>query len=159
MPFIILAAAKAHLNVIGADDDVTITQKASSAEQIAIAYLNRNVYADQTAMDAALALVPAALIAAGVDYAAADAAADLITDIDARAADKAYAFAQYEKAHLAARATRNGIVINDLILTGMLLILGDLYAERADTVIGVSVNAMPNGARSILNMHRMSPGI
>lgn len=153
--FITLEAAKTHLNVVGADDDATITLKASAAEQIAIAHLNRNVYVDQAAMDAAVALVPSALIAAGVAYAAADAAADLITDSDARLAEKAYAFNQYSSAYLAGAATRNGIVINDMIIAAMLLILGDLYQSREDTVIGVSVNSMPNGARSILNMQRV----
>lgn len=153
--FITLAAAKAHLYVSGVDDDAAITLKASAAEQIAIAYLNRNVYADQAALNAAIALVPAALIAAGVTYAAADAAADLITDSDARRAEKSYAFSKYSDAYLAGAATRNGIVINDLIIAAMMLILGELFAQREDSVIGVSVTAMPNGARKILNMQRI----
>lgn len=155
MTFITLAAAKNHLNVVGTDNDADITIKLSAAEQIAVAHLNRNVYVDQTALDTAIALVPAALIAAGAAYAAADAAADLITDDDARNAEKAYAFSQYSGAYLAGAATRNGIVVNDLIMAAMLLILGDLFAQREDSVIGVSVSPMPNGARQILNMQRV----
>ena len=159
MTLITLAAAKAHLIVVGTDDDAVITLQTSSAEQIAIAYLNRNVYADQAAFDAALALVPASLIAAGVAYEADIVTADLITDDDARMAERKYILSKYLGAHDAGIAVRNGIVINDLITAGMLLILGDLYQQREDSVIGVSVNSMPNGARSILKMHRVGPGI
>lgn len=154
-----LDTAKRHLNVIGSDDDADIALKASSAEQIAIAHLNRQVYADQVEMDAAVASVPARLIAAGVAYAAADAAADSIADCAARADEKTFALDQYRDERMACAAVRKGIVINDMILAAMLLILGSLHANREDDVIGVSVAPLPNGARDILNHHRASPGL
>ena len=149
--FISLEQAKSHLRVDDYDQDDDITLKIAGAEQIAVAYLNRNVYVDGAALTAAIALVPAALVTAAEAYATADADADLIDDAVTRSIEKAYAFEQYKAAIRSADATRNGIVIDDLIRGAMLLILGDLFENREDTVAGVSVTKLPNGARKVLS--------
>ena len=51
--FITLEVAKMHLGVDGTDGDSLITLRASAAEGSAVAYLNRQVYVDQDALDAA----------------------------------------------------------------------------------------------------------
>ncbi len=46
---------KLHLRVIGTDEDALIALYASAAENNAVRYMNRAVYADQSALDAAVA--------------------------------------------------------------------------------------------------------
>ena len=43
-----------------------------------------------------------------------------------------------------------GIVVNDTIKSAVLLIVGHLYAQREDVVVGVSVAKLPNGAEWLL---------
>ena len=53
MSLVDLEAAKLHLRVDGEDEDSLIQIYLDAAEQAAIDFLNRNVYADQEALDAA----------------------------------------------------------------------------------------------------------
>lgn len=54
MAFVTLQAAKNHLRVDGDDENLLIQLKLDAAEEQATAYLQRNVYADQTALDNAV---------------------------------------------------------------------------------------------------------
>ncbi|MDH6185486.1 head-tail connector protein [Polaromonas sp. CG_23.6] len=152
--FITPTIAAAHLRLVGNDVGADITLKAEAAEQAAISYLDRAVYEDQAQLDAAIALVPAALAAAKAAYAAADDAATLIADTDLCLIEKTYAFDTYLKAKFAAARIRRGLVINSAIQSAMLLILGDLWENREDTAVGVSVTPVPNGARCLLDAYR-----
>lgn len=67
--------------------------------------------------------------------------------------------AALDEAITAGTAGTHPIVINDAIKAAMLLILGHLYANREDVVVGVSANALPMGSRSLLDLYRMLPGV
>lgn len=159
MTFVTLDQARDHLRVTDSDEDADITQKLEAAEGHAIKHLNRHVYADQAALDAAKAAAPAALSAATVVYEAAVTAAKSIENCIERnmallAAEEAYAVV-----HIDVLRTYRGIVINDEIKAGVLLILGHLYANREDVVTGVTVTELPTGAKCLLREHRISPGL
>ena len=49
----------------------------------------------------------------------------------------------------------NGIAINFAIKAAILLITGHLYANREDTVIGVSVAVLPAGSKMLLQPYRV----
>lgn len=61
MTFITLELAKSHLRADGDDEDALITLLTSAAEQFAVAYLNRQVYETQDALDAAVTALTAGL--------------------------------------------------------------------------------------------------
>jgi hypothetical protein len=159
MSLIDLPTAKAHLRVASDYPDVQVAGPLGAAEMMAAKFLNRNIYADQTALNAAIAAVPAALIAAGVAYEAAMTAAEAIDDAIAQDAAEEYASYVYAEAQDSARRTRAGIVIDDMIRAGALLILGHLFANREDTVVGVTVASLPQGSRAVLAPYRVSMGI
>ena len=159
MSLIDLPSAKAHLRVASDYPDAQVSVYLSAAETMAAQFLNRNIYADQGALDTAVAAVPAALILAGTAYESAMTAAEAITDTVARAAAEEYAAAVYAAAQDSARRTRAGIVIDDMIRAGALLILGHLFANREDTVVGATVERLPQGSRAVLQPHRVSMGV
>lgn len=145
MPFITLDQAKAHLRIDGADSDADLTLKIAAAERSAIEYLQCNVYADAGALATAIAAVPAALVTAKAAFTTVDTAADLIDDVDSRLIEKAQAMAVYMRAVYSATRTRQGIVINDLVIAAMLLIVGWLFEVREDG------EALPRAAQDLLS--------
>jgi hypothetical protein len=159
MMLIDLAVAKAHLNVTVDLDDADITLKLEAAEQFAILHLNRYVYADHAALTAALDAVPTTLAAASAAYLAATAAAASIeTDIDRDMAIFG-ATETYTRAQIDARMTYQGIVATSNIKAAILLILGSLYANRENEVVGATVFALPLGAHALLQPYRVGMGI
>lgn len=56
-------------------------------------------------------------------------------------------------------ADDSAMVIQDDIVAAILLILGMLYENREDTVIGETVVGLPNGARALLWPHRIGLGV
>jgi len=152
--FLTLDIAKAHLRVIGGDEDADLALKCDAAEGIAVAHLDRAVYADQAQLNAAIAAAPAALAASRAAFLAADAAAALIEDEKLRELEEAHAFDVYSRAIFAVARIRRGHVINPVILSAMLLILGGLWESRENTVIGVSVASIPDGAYRLLDAYR-----
>lgn len=128
--FLTLAETKLHLRVDQTDDDALITIWMNVAEQQVEDYLNRNIYADQAALDAAVAAAPAALAAATATYEAAiDAAAVLEDEVEAAAATR-YAEDAYVKAQTESDMVHRGIVVNDTMKAAALLLVGDLYENR-----------------------------
>jgi hypothetical protein len=158
MALVDLPAAKAHLRVGAGYPDEQVAPYLSAAEMLAVKYLNRGVYTDDAALQAAITAVPAALLAAGVAYSAAITAADAVTDPVARCADRDYAHQVYREAQTAARQARAGIVMNDLIKAGILLTLGHLFENREDVVAGASVASLPNGSKHLLTPFRVDMG-
>ena len=132
MPFITLSQAKAHLRIDDTDGDTDLTLKIAAAERAAIEYLQCNVYADQTALDTAIAAVPNNLLTAKAAYDVAYAAAINIDDLTLSLMEEAHAMSLYMRAVYAATRTRQGVVINELIIAAMLLILGRLFEVRED---------------------------
>ena len=148
MPFITLSQAKAHLRIDDTDGDTDLTLKIAAAERAAVEYLQCNVYADQTALNAAIAAVPAALVTAKATYDAAYLVAVAIEDVDLSLMEQAHAMSLYMRAVYAATRTRQGVVINELIQSAMLLILGRLFEAREDDA------EMPRAAQDLLNPFR-----
>ena len=157
MSVIPLTKALAHLR---ADEDIDgdIASKLASAEATAMQYMNRNFYADQEALDQALLSV---------------------TDLQSQAQNKfdvAKTYAQslsgamrenYEKvANIAFDDSINeinkillGIVINQTIEIGVLLILGDLFENRENSVTSATFSEMPKGATWHLDKYRTQLGV
>lgn len=102
-----LATVKLHLRVDDSAEDALIGLYATAAEEFAMQFLGRTVYATE--------------LAQGLDTA--------------------------------------GIVINPAIQAALLLIVGHLYANREDTVVGLSVTQLPNGAEYLLQPYRAGLGV
>jgi hypothetical protein len=156
----LVSVAEARANH-GIDDDYPeepITLKLMAAEQFAQSFLNRRIYADDAALAAARALVPDAILAAGVAWEAAVDAADLIED--EIAAEMAHTFAEsdYTAALTTARETFAGIVVNEQIKAAILLIFGHLFENHEDVVMG-QAQAIPMGSQYLLQPYRVGMGV
>lgn len=157
----LVTVAEARANH-GIDDDypeAPITLKLMAAEQFAQTFLNRKVYADDAALTAARALVPAAILAAGVAYEAAVDAADLIEDEVAAEMAHAYAESTYTQALTVARETFAGIVVNEQIKAAILLIFGHLFENHEDVVVGTIAEQLPMGSQYLLQPLRVGMGV
>lgn len=151
--------AKAHLRLSdGEFDPADLALKTAAAESDAIAYLNRHVYADQEALDAAIAAAPAALATASAAYSSAMTAAEAIEDDAERAIVTCGAKEAYTAAQLSILRTYRGMVVNDSIRAAMLLTLGHLFRNRENTVTGVTVESLPHGVCHLLRPFRVVPG-
>ena len=150
MSFVTLEEAKLHLRVDSADEDALIGVYITAAEQMAIALLDRGVYADGTALGVAKAAAPGELDTAIAAYESAIAAAEALADETAKAASIHTACNGLLRAKVAHRRAMDGMVVNDTIKSAVLLIVGHLYANREDVVAGVSVAQMPNGSEWLL---------
>lgn len=125
-----------------------------AAEISVIAHLNRAVYADQQALDAAMDAVPGSMGTAYDAYVAALDAAKLIDNPAQKQATIDLAQSVYDRAHITSRRVMNGMVINGAIRAAMLLTLGSLFANRENDVVGASVAALPTGAAALLSDFR-----
>jgi len=112
MPLISDSLAREHLRIDDADEPISIYTRA--AELWAAEYLDRNIYEDQTALDAAVA---------------------------------------------DGTAGSDPIVINDLIRMGILLLLGHLYANREEVVVGETMVQVPMGVTRLLHPYRKGLGV
>lgn len=130
MSLIDLDRAKLHLRVDTDDEDALITGQLVAAERLSMAWIRRNVYADQAALNAAVLAVPAALSAATAAYEAALALASELPNAMERAAAVAAAQEAYEDAQGDAKRTRRGVVVEELFISAVLLTLGALYENR-----------------------------
>lgn len=154
-----LSTAKLHLRVIGADEDTTITLYAKAAEQAAVSFIDRRVFADDTALSAAIAAAPAALSAATVAYKAAIADAASVSEPVEQAEALRVADLAYNRARIASRQVHDGIVINEAITAAMLLTIGHLYTNREDAVVGTIAAELPLGSRFLLQPYRTGMGV
>jgi len=141
------------------EDTFLVKRCLDAAEDSAQDFLNRNFYADETALAAARATVPALRTAARSAYAAAIIAAHAISDDELREEAELDAQRALDDALLVVAKIQQGIVIKPAIVAACLLITGHLYAHREDVVAGVSVAALPNGAESLLWPSRVGLGI
>ncbi len=155
MSFVQLAEAKLHLRVDSADEDALIGVYITAAEQMAIALLDRGVYADDTALGVAKAAAPGELDTAIAAYESAIAAAEALADETAIAAAIQTAGNGLLRAKVAYRQAMDGMVVNDVIKSAVLLIVGHLFVNREDVVAGVSVAQLPNGAEWLLQPYKV----
>lgn len=155
MSLVTLAQAKLHLRVDGTDEDSLIQIYIDAAEQDVANTLQRNIYADNTALSAAIAAAPTALANATTAYEAAITAADLIEDADQQDVATIKAREDYFHAIEEAKRTNRGLVINDTIKSAILLLIGHLYGNREEVVVGLNMAAMPQhiivGVQYLLN--------
>ena len=156
MTFVTLPEAKLHLRgVDGTEEDALIGVYITAAEQMAIALLDRGVYADGTALGVAKAAAPGELDTAIAAYESAIAAAEALADETAKAASIQTAGNGLLRAKVAHRHAMDGMVVNEAIKAAVLLIVGSLYTQREDVVVGVSVAKLPNGAEWLLAPYRV----
>lgn len=155
MIFVTTSEAKLHLRVDSADEDALIGVYITAAEQMAIALLDRGVYADGTALGVAKAAAPGELDTAIAAYESAIAAAEALADETAKAASIQTAGNGLLRAKVAHRQAMDGMVVNEAIKAAVLLIVGSLYVQREDVVVGVSVAQLPNGAEWLLAPYRV----
>lgn len=106
--------AKGYQRIVGNDEDDVIGLMLSGAENAALTYLNRQVYADAESMASAVEAGTAGLFP---------------------------------------------MVIVDDIKVAMLKIFGDMYENREDSVLAVSVARLPLGSRELLQPHRIGNGV
>jgi hypothetical protein len=147
------AAAKAHVRREAGYPDEQITPYLLAAEAKAQQFVNRRIYADQAALNAAVAAVPAALSAAGAAYTATVAVVGEEPDVIARCVMMEDTSRKYRDAQTAAREVLAGIVINDPIRAAILELFRFLY-ERGD-----GSAAMPAGVEYLLWDYRVGLGV
>ena len=150
-----LYRVKLHLRVTSDDEDVTIGIYAMAAEHAALSYIDRKVYATQAELTAAITAAPGAFAAAVLAYNAAIDAAYLLTDEHETREAVRVACLAFDLSRITARQTHDGIVVNDAIVAAILLTTGHLYANRENSVMGVNISTLPNGADSLLMPYRV----
>lgn len=155
MSFVTLAEAKAHLRVYGNDDDALIGIYIAAAEKSAVAIVDRGVYADDAAKEAAIDAAPGALADATVAYAASITAAHELADACEQESAITAANTKYIRAQVAFRQVMDGIVADDIIKSAVLLIVGHLYENREDVVAGQALSKLPNGAEWLLAPYKV----
>ena len=150
-----LPEARLHLRVDGTDEDALIGLYINAAEQAAIKAMDRGVYVDGTALGVAKAAAPGELDTAIAAYESAIAAAEALADESAKAASIQTAGNGLLRAKVAHRHAMDGMVVNEAIKAAVLLIVGSLYTQREDAVVGVSVEQLPNGAEWLLAPYKV----
>lgn len=146
--------AKAHLRSDGADDAL-VQAYLDAAEDAAAQFLNRAVFADDAALQAARTAAPAALSTRLADIETRVTAAGDIEDCTQRNETLATIERDRQSALTAYREAMAGMVINASITAACLLMLGKLYANREDVVTGQTAIELPQGAHALLWPYRV----
>lgn len=151
MNFLTIDNVRAHCKA-DSDADTELTAAGEAAEEACVRKLNRYVYVDQTALDAAIADLPAAMAAAKIAYDAALQTAESEEDIELRCMFEKKAEREWFAARLKYDYTINGIVINFSIKGAMLLMAGHLFKNREAVVSGQGATAteLPMGVENLL---------
>ncbi len=132
----------------------------NSAADYTQRYLNRYVYADQDALDAALASLPDDAQAAEDAFQAALAAAYQLPKGMPRDTANLKANADYQTAQSVARWTIYGIVVNESIKRGMLMLISHYDQNREAVYADVgSVAELPLGVENHLFPYRAQLGV
>lgn len=158
MSVIDIAVGMAHL-LAEPEDQGMVQIKLNAAEDSAVGFLQRRFFVDQLALNAARATVPAAITQTRSDFDAAVAAAEIIDNACDRAAALDVAARTFKEARTELSRISRGMVINDAIVAACLLILGNLYANREDVVIGTISSVLPKGSSSLLTPYRIEMGV
>lgn len=159
MSLIDLAKARAHVRVPPTYPDSQITPYLNGAVKAATQFLNRNVYATAEDLATATAAAPAAMAAAAAAYTSAVAAANAVADEAVRNELRSAASIVYREALDAARMALLGIVLEDDIETGILLLFGHLFENREENVTGTIVAELKIGTKRLLWPYRVDVGV
>ena len=158
MPLLTIEQCRRQCRVDGDYDDALLLDCMGGAADAAAAYLNRAIFEDQEALDAAWDALPAEAASATEAHAAALAAAAVEPDPSKATAMIAVADERQAAASLARTRVLSGVVVNPSILAAVRLTLGHLYANREDVVVGATVAELPQGAKSLLRPYRKGMG-
>lgn len=158
MPLLTIEQCRRQCRVDGDYDDDLLSELLGSAEDSAAAYINRAVFPDQSALAAALAELPAGAAAAAEEYASAIAAAASESNSEMAKAMVEVALAKRDALALARNRVLHGIVVNGSVVAAIRLMLGDLYANRENTMVGAVAVEMPAGAKALLRPYRRVMG-
>ena len=158
MPVISIETAKTHLRV---DDDTgdDVLLKLESAIDSAEQYLNRKVFESSEALQTERNKVADLIVSAQTGYNQSIASADLISDWEYRNILKDTAKNNKKAAMRNIRMIESGIVINPSIEIGILMILGHLYANREDVVVGLGAAEIPKSSKAFLDPYRVDLGV
>jgi hypothetical protein len=157
VPLVDVATATRELRLsLETGEDADLERKLAAAEEQAIMFLGRNVYATPEDFTAAKAAAPDALAAAKTAYDTDIDAARAIADCDQRAYAERLAKDTYNAALEEWNRTMRGIISTDSIATAILLIAGSLWEHRGDedNVVGI-----PPAAERFLWPFRIGIGV
>lgn len=149
-----LPEALAHLRLEPDYPPDQVQPYVDAAADAAERYLNRRIFSDQAAFDAALDEVPSKLAAARVAYDAAVVAANALTDETERAAALKVACVRLQGARMHSDWTFAGLILAPSMRSAMLLTLGHLFANRSAVVVGGTAVELPRGALDLLRPYR-----
>jgi len=158
MPVINIEKAKTHLRV---DDDTgdDVLLKLESAIDSAEQYLNRKVFESSEALQTERNKVADLIVSAQAGYNQSIASSDLISEWEYRNILKDTANNNKKAAMRNIRMIESGIVINPSIEIGILMILGHLYSNREDVVVGLGAAEIPKSSKAFLDPYRIDLGV
>lgn len=158
MPVINIERALEHLRENDdAGNDVLL--KLESATDIAEQFLNRKVFESSGALQIARTNNSILIANAQESYNQSIAVADLTTDYDYKKLLRDTVQINKTAAMREVRMIELGVVINPSIEIGILMLLGHLYANREDIVVGFSVSEIPKSSEAWLSPYRIDLGV
>jgi hypothetical protein len=161
MSIITLDTAKAQARVTQTGEDELLQQILDAAELHAGHFLNRNLYADNNALIAAIETAATAMAEAETAYAAAE-TTWLAADQTSVAAQLAWEKAQQDLANATAetRRTYNGMVLTDTVKRAVMLLFAhwSVNREAVVTETGDAIE-LPFGVTSLLELDRSRMGV
>lgn len=152
MSIINIDVARAHLRLEPDYPAQQVQPYLDAAEDAAMRFLNRRIFADQAAKNAAVAAID--LVAAKQALDDAIKAAEALTDPAAKQAAMEYAYYVYRQALSKADETFRGVLMNPQIQAGILLIAAHLFERRGDAQA-----AIPEAAYMLLYPYREGLGV
>ena len=155
-----LDQAKAQGRITWTSEDTLLQSYIDAAERHAMRFLNRNVYADSTALAAAIAAAPTALATAKAAYDAAYAAWQLMDAGDL--ADLALDKLNYDwaAAKTAARMTYFGMIVNATFVQAVVLLVAGWAVNREFVITELSdAIELPMGFTALLWPDRVQQGV
>lgn len=151
-----LATAKSELRVTDSAQDADIERKLAAAEEQAVWFLGRNVYATPDDLATAIASAPATLAAASTAYESARDAAWSLASRTEMCLNERLAKDTYNAAIEDWQRTVRGMVVNESVRTAILLITASLWEHRGDED---AVEGIPQAARALLWPFRQGVGV
>lgn len=148
MSIVTLVDAKRHLRVTHDAEDALIQTHLDAAEKVASEWMGRAILGTPEALALARAGVPAQVAAAAEAHTSAiEAAGALGSDVEILIAVEA-AERDYRQAQAQARMVHAGVLVDAAIEAAVLLVVGELYADREGADI-------PRGAQSLLQSYKL----